>query len=217
MQLHSVNVGVPVTVPARGGLLRTGIYKRPVTGRVRLGPTNLEGDGQADLQHHGGPHQAVYAYSRDHYAWWAQQLERDDLTPGHFGENLTIGGLDEDAVCIGDVWRVGETLLQVSQPRIPCHKLAHRMGLPGFVRTFTQSERCGCYLRVLQTGKLGAGDRVSLTEREEQPMSVRAIFRLRLLQPDDPAATAHASQLPGLSPEWREYFAGRRLAIEARA
>lgn len=217
MKLRAVSVGKPVSVPARGGLLRTGIYKRPVTGRVRLGPAGLEGDGQADLQHHGGPQQAVYAYAHEHYAWWARQLERDDLGPGHFGENLTVEGLDEDEVCIGDVWRVGETLLQVSQPRIPCHKLAHRMGLPDFVRTFTQSERCGCYLRVLQTGKLGAGDSVSLTEREGQPMSVRAVFRLRLLQPDNPAATERASQLPGLSPEWREYFAGRRLAIAAGA
>ena len=217
MKLHSVNVGKPVMVPARGGLLRTGIYKRPVAGRVGLDWHNLEGDGQADLQHHGGPHQAVYAYAQEHYAWWARELGRNDLVPGNFGENLTVSGLQEDEVCIGDVWRVGDTLLQVSQPRIPCHKLAHRMGLPDFVRTFTQSERCGCYLRVLQTGVLGAGDSVTLMERETQPMSVRAIFRLRLLQPDDPAATERASQLPGLSPEWREYFAGRRLAIEADA
>ena len=217
MKLHSVNVGKPVTVPARGGILRTGIYKRPVAGPVRLGRHNLEGDGQADLQHHGGPHQAVYAYAQEHYAWWAQQLGRSDLVPGYFGENLTINGLQEDEVCIGDVWRVGETLLQVSQPRIPCHKLAHRMGLPDFVRTFTLSERCGCYLRVLRTGKLGAGDCVTLMEREPQAMSVRAIFRLRLLQPDDSDATARASQLPGLSPEWREYFAERRLALAADA
>ena len=217
MKLHAVNVGLPVTLPSRGGLLRTGIYKGPLDGRVQVGRTNLEGDGQADLQNHGGPHQAVYAYAREHYAWWAQQLERADLTPGHFGENLTICGLREDEVCIGDVWRVGDTLLQVSQPRIPCHKLAHRMGLPDFVRTFTQSERCGCYLRVLQTGKLGAGDRVTRVERETNPMSVRAIFRLRLLQPDDPVATDRACQLPGLSPEWHQYFAGRRLAMTADA
>ncbi|MCY4525244.1 MAG: MOSC domain-containing protein [Anaerolineaceae bacterium] len=217
MKLHAVNVGLPVTLPARGGLLRTGICKRPLDGRVQVGRTNLEGDGQADLQNHGGPHQAVYAYAHEHYAWWAQQLERADLTPGQFGENLTISGLREDEVCIGDVWRVGDTLLQVSQPRIPCHKLAHRMALPDFVRTFTQSERCGCYLRVLQTGKLGAGDRVTRVERETNPMSVRAIFRLRLLQPDDPVATECASRLPGLSPEWHDYFAGRRRAVAADA
>lgn len=217
MQLHAVNVGRPVTVPARGGLLRTGIYKRPVAGRVWLDWHNLEGDGQADLQHHGGPHQAVYAYAREHYAWWAQELGRHDLVPGNFGENLTVSGLLEDETCIGDVWRVGETLLQVSQPRIPCHKLAHRMGLPDFVRTFTRSERCGCYLRVLRRGKLGAGDSVTLMERETQPMSVRAIFRLRLLQPDDDEAAERACRLPGLSPEWREYFAGRRRAIATDA
>ena len=217
MKLISVNVGQPVTIPWRGELLRTGIYKRPVAGRVRLGRHNLEGDGQADLQHHGGPQQAVYAYPQEHYAWWAQQLGRDDLGPGQFGENLTISGLLEDEVCIGDVWRVGEALLQVSQPRIPCYKLAHRMGLPDFVKTFTQSERCGCYLRVLQTGLLGAGDCVALVERVAQPMSVRAIFHLRLLQPDDPDTTERASQLAALSPEWREYFAKRRRAVAADA
>lgn len=207
MRLHSVNVGLPLSVPARGGLLRTGIYKRPVTGRVQLGRCNLEGDGQADLRHHGGPHQAVYAYAREHYAWWARELGRDDLSPGHFGENLTVCGLREDEVCIGDVWRVGEALLQVSQPRIPCHKLAHRMGLPDFVKTFTQAGRCGCYLRVLRTGALGAGDEVTLIERESNPMSVGAIFRLRLLQPDDPDAAERAGRLAALSPEWRAHFA----------
>lgn len=215
MKLLSVNVGRPVTIPARGSTLRTGIYKQPVAGRVRLGRLNLEGDGQADMQHHGGPQQAVYACAHEHYAWWAEQLGRDDLSPGQFGENLTISGLLEDEVCIGDVYSVGETLLQVSQPRIPCHKLAHRMGLPDFVRTFTQAQRCGCYLRVLQTGLLGAGDCVTLVEREAQPMSVRAIFHLRLLQPDNPAAAERASQLPALSPEWREHFAKRRRTVTA--
>ena len=210
MKLLSVNVGRPAEIPWRGGTLRTGIYKRPVGGRLRLERHNLEGDGQADLQNHGGPHQAVYAYAQEHYAWWARQLERDDLRPGHFGENLTVSGLLEDAVCIGDVYRVGETLLQVSQPRIPCHKLALRMGRPDFVKTFTQAGRSGCYLRVLQTGRLGAGDCVTLVEREARPMSVRQIFRLRLLQPDDAAAAGRACQLGALSPEWREHF--RRAA-----
>jgi len=212
MKLLSVNVGLPATSPWRGGLLRSAIHKRPVSGRVRLGRHNLEGDGQADLQHHGGPHQALYACAQEHYAWWARRLERDDLQPGHFGENLTIRGLLEDEVCIGDVYRVGDTLLQVSQPRIPCHKLAYRLGRPDFVQEFIEAQRSGRYLRVLQTGQLGAGGCGTLVEREAQPMSVRAVFRLRLLQRDDDEARARAARLHALSPEWREHFAKRRAA-----
>jgi len=127
MKLLSVNVSQPKEVEHNGKTVTTGIFKEPVTGRVIVRKLNLDGDGQADLKHHGGEHKAVYAYPFEHYAFWRGELDRDDLTPGQFGENFTVEGMLEDEVHIGDVFRVGKALVQVTQPRVPCSKIGLKM------------------------------------------------------------------------------------------
>src|SRR5947209_6733006 len=130
MRVASVNVSLPKVVEFRGRAVPTSIFKEPVGGRVLVRRLSLAGDWQADLRSHGGLNKAVYAYPLEHYARWSEELGRGDLRPGQFGENLTVEGLAEDAVRLGDVFRVGGALLEVTQPRIPCFKLGIRMGDP---------------------------------------------------------------------------------------
>ena len=158
--MRSVNVGTPrpLLTPAKGEVL-SGIVKSPVSGARRIHQHNVEGDAQADLRVHGGERKAVYAYPHEHYASWAAELGRT-LAPGQFGENLTTEGLLETTVRVGDRFRVGTALLEVTQPRSPCFKLAAHMGMPEFPRLFLRSGRSGWYLRVLEEGEVGAGDAV---------------------------------------------------------
>lgn len=206
MKLRSVNVSLPKDVPYRDSTLRTGIYKQPVTGRVRLNTLNLDGDGQADLNAHGGRDMAVYVYPFEHYAFWSQTLGRDDFTYGQFGENFTVEGLLEDAVYIGDIYRIGGTQVQVTQGRIPCFKLAHKMQEPTFVKQFTHAERTGFYVRVLEAGEVGAGDTIERVATGEGRMSVQEVFHLRIADKANREAAARAAQLPALSATWRTYF-----------
>jgi len=167
----SVNVGRPRSVRVGDRTVRTAIAKAPALLRVRVGRTNLEGDRQADLRVHGGPNKAVYAYDLSGYARWEAELGRA-LPHGQFGENLTVEGLPETEVRIGDVYRVGSALLQVSQPRSPCFKLALHMGRPDFPAAFLASGRTGFYLRVLEEGDVGAGDSIALVERDPRALTV---------------------------------------------
>src|SRR5215217_8274121 len=130
MRLVSLNVGLPREVQWRGRTVRTAIFKSPVEGRRWVDRLNVEGDGQADLLAHGGEHRAVYVYDRSSYAHWARQLGRDDLGPGHFGENFTVDGLPDDAVCVGDRYRIGGALFEVTQPRVTCFKIGLRLEEP---------------------------------------------------------------------------------------
>lgn len=211
MLVESVNVGRPRTLEHAGRRLVSAIVKDPVAGRVMVRATNLEGDEQADLRVHGGPDMAVYLYPAEHYPYWAEAMGRDDLSPGWFGENLTSRGVVEDEAWIGDVLRVGEALLQVSQPRVPCLKLAMRAGDPGFTKPFLRSGRTGFYLRVLEEGALAAGDAVVREARGEGAMSVRETVALL----DDSAGADdldRAAALPDLTLGWRESFANRAIA-----
>ncbi|WP_231754103.1 MOSC domain-containing protein [Caulifigura coniformis] len=135
----------------------SGFDKRPVVGPLRLGLTNLDGDGQADLVHHGGPDKAILAYSADHYDGWRHELQMPDLPFGAFGENFTVEGLTEAKVCLGDIWQVGESVLQVSQPRQPCWKLARRWRIKSLALQVQESGRTGWYFRVLQEGVVAPG------------------------------------------------------------
>jgi MOSC domain-containing protein YiiM len=166
---------------------------------------NLDGDAQADLKVHGGEHMAVYVYPYEHYAYWTGQLQRDDFNYGQFGENFTVEGLLEDEVGIGDVYRVGGALVEVTQPRVPCFKLEHKMALHGFVKRFMQAERTGFYLRVLETGDVAAGDTITRVKQGE--MSVRQIFRLLYFDQGNTAEIAKAQSLPALAQTWRAAFA----------
>jgi len=158
----SVNVALPCTVTWNEREVLTGIFKRPVLGRVTVRELGLEGDGQADLTVHGGVGKAVYAYPSEHYDYWHHELKRD-LTWGMFGENLTTAGLLEDSVRIGDRFRVGSVVLEVTQPRFPCYKLGIKFGSMEMVQRFQDSGKSGFYLAVRSEGEIAAGDPITLT------------------------------------------------------
>ena len=209
MRLRSVNVSMPKEVPHDGKTVTTGIFKEPVAGRIMLQRLNLEGDGQADLWGHGGAFRAVYAYSHENYAHWARELGRDDFTIGQFGENLTVDGMLDDQICVGDVFRIGGALVEVSQPRIPCYKLAIKMGVEGFQNRFLESGRVGFYFRVLEEGELGAGDVVELIKRDPRRMTVREASSLLYFDKENLEATRQALQIPALSHGWKGSFIER--------
>ena len=210
MTLISINVGLPREITHRGQAITTGIFKAPVAGTVRLGRLNLAGDGQADLRVHGGADKAVYVYPFEHYAFWAGELGRHDFSHGQFGENFTTTGLLEDGVCIGDVFEIGEARVQVTQPRTPCFKLGIRMAEKDFPARFTAANRTGFYLRVLEEGRVAAGDAIERIERAAHSMNVRDVFRLRHVG-GTRAEYERAARLPGLASSWRGAFE-KRLA-----
>lgn len=215
MRILSVHIGMPAPLSHGGRTVATGIVKAPVTGRVDVGPTGLAGDGQADLSVHGGPDKAVYAYPVEHYAHWARELGRDDLEPGRFGENLTVEGLLEDDLSIGDRLRSDDALFEVSQPRVPCFKLGMRMGDPGFLKPFLRSGRVGFYLRVVENGTVAAGDALRREHAADGSMSVRSVAALLL---DGAAADDldRGAALAALPLGWREGFAARAVAVRGR-
>ena len=206
MKLLSVNVSQPKEVLHNGKRIKTGIFKEPVSGRTMMRRLNLDGDGQGDPTVHGGIHKAVYVYPIEHYHYWKQELGRDDLTYGKFGENLTVEGMLEDTVHIGDVFRIGEALVEVSQPRVPCFKLGIKMRDPQIVKPFLQSERVGFYVRVLEEGEVGAGDSIERTKVGEGQMTVKEIVHLRHFDNANATAAEKAANLPALTPSWRDSF-----------
>lgn len=216
MRIASVNVGLPAELATRDGVVMSGIVKRPVRGPVRVGRINLDGDGQADTSVHGGIDMAVYAYPLEHYATWARELGRDDLTPGFFGENLTVEGLTEDDVRIGDRFRAGTALLEVSQPRLPCFKLAARSGEPAIAKAMLKGGRTGWYLRVVEEGAVTAGDAFTPAGHAEESMTVRAIADLvgSGASADD---LDRGAAVGALTLSWRESFAERAIAARETA
>jgi MOSC domain-containing protein YiiM len=174
----SVNVGLPREIHVTGGAVLSGIFKSPVDGKVALRGYNLEGDRQADLTAHGGPYKAVYLYPSEHYSYWTQQLPGVDLLPGVFGENLTTEGMDENAIHIGDRFRIGSAILQVAQPRMPCFKLGLRFNLPDMPKKFWNSNRPGIYFSVVAEGELERGDTIHQISEDPEHVSVADIVRL---------------------------------------
>ena len=175
-RLLSVQVGRPRSIPEGDRTVRTAIFKEPVLFRVRVRTLNLDGDSQADRRVHGGPEKAVYAYDLSGYEHWRRKLGVA-LPFGQFGENLTVEGLPESLVRIGDVYRVGSAVLQVSQPRSPCYKLSLKMGRPDFGKDFLASGHPGFYLRVLEEGELGAGDPIALVAAGTEGATVERAVR----------------------------------------
>jgi len=211
MKLIAVSVGMPRPVRRGDEWVSTGIFKSPVAGSVHLGPLGLDGDGQADPENHGGEYLAVYAYSIEYYAYWAPRLDRkaDEIPHGSFGENFTVEGMLDDEVSIGDVYRIGTALVQVTQPRPPCYKLDLRLGRKGFAKEFLASGRVGCYFRVLEPGEVVAGDSFERMSREEPSISVTEMSRLRFFASDDLVGARRALQVAALSPRWRRVFEER--------
>jgi MOSC domain-containing protein YiiM len=177
MHIVSVNVGLPRPIVWKGRSVLTGIFKEPVEGRVKVERLNLEGDRQADLSVHGGWDKAVYAYPIEHYGFWRDLLADSPLSPGAFGENLTVAGMTEETVHIGDRFRVGTTEMVVTQPRVPCYKLAAKFGRTDIVRHFLESGYSGFYLAVAQEGDVGGGDAIQVVEQMPDGMSIAELNR----------------------------------------
>jgi MOSC domain-containing protein YiiM/ferredoxin-NADP reductase len=205
-RLLSVNVGLPRDIEWNGRTVHTGIWKDPLPGRCRVGRLNLEGDGQGDLAGHGGEQRAVFVYQIESYRYWEAQLKRTGLVPGQFGENFTIEGLPDDAVCIGDRYQIGSALFEVTQPRVTCYRVGIRMNEPRMPALLTSSGRPGFYFRVLREGEVGAGDEIVKLGAAQEPMTVAEINAL-LYSPDHaPDRLRRALRIEALSPGWRASF-----------
>jgi len=207
MKLLSVNVSLAKEIPYRGRTVTTGIFKEPVNSRVMLRALNLDGDQQADLKGHGGIYKAVYVYSIENYDYWKRELGRTDFAPAaQFGENFTVEGMRDDDVHVGDVFRVGGALVEVTQPRVPCFKLGIKMGAPQFVRTFLNSCWVGFYLRVLEEGEVGAGDLFERTKMDPERLTIRKMCHLLYFDPGNVDGAQQALRIAALSPGWRGSF-----------
>jgi MOSC domain-containing protein YiiM len=179
----------------------TAIWKDPVQGRVRVRGVNVDGDRQANLEAHGGVDKALYAYGAEDLEWWAGQLGRE-VPPGSFGENLTVRGVDVSGALVGERWRAGGTLLEVSQPRTPCFKLGIRMGSQRFPSRFADAGRPGAYLRILAEGEVAAGDPVEVVHRPGHGLTVAEVSRI---YHQDHAGAARLLQVPELADTWKQW------------
>jgi MOSC domain-containing protein YiiM len=201
----SVNVGLPRAVELEGRSITTAIWKQPVAGRVAVRGVNVAGDGQADRSVHGGADKAVYAYAREDTDWWEAELGRP-LGDGTFGENLTVRGLDVSNALVGERWRIGTAVLEVSQPRLPCFKLGLRMGDPRFVKRFASALRPGAYLRIVREGEIRAGDQIEVMHRPAHEITIELIARAYLR---DHELAPRLLEAPELPEGWREWVAKR--------
>jgi MOSC domain-containing protein YiiM len=212
MRVVSVNIGLPREVSWQGTGVLTGIFKDPVQGSVRVGRLNLDGDRQADLTVHGGAEKAVYGYAAEHYDYWRRELPQETFGWGKFGENLTTEGLVEDELCIGDRLRLGSAVLVVTQPRLPCYKLALKFGREDMIKRFLRSRRSGFYFSVAEEGEVTAGSPIEIISRDSGRVSVADISRLFLSREPDRELLHRAIQVDALPLSWKE-----DLAIRAEA
>ena len=208
MKLISVNVSLPKEITYQGRTITTAIFKEPVRDRVMVRRLNVDGDDQADRRVHGvGFEMAIYFYPVEHYAFWEQELGREKFPYGQFGENFTVEGLSEEAVRVGDIYRIGKTLLQVTQPRIPCYKLAMRMGEgPDFPARFQETGRMGFYCRVLEEGDVGAGDSIECVETDERSVTMTEFIRVYLNESHEPSSLKRVLASKDLGEAWRVYL-----------
>ncbi|MDZ4674135.1 MAG: MOSC domain-containing protein [Gemmatimonadota bacterium] len=206
MRIDSIQVGQPQIYAAAEDRepWTSAIAKSPVSGRIWAGSLGLTGDAVADTHHHGGPFQAILFYSAEHYPVWQAEWDRSDLGPGSFGENLTVAGASEDAVCIGDRLQIGEVRLAVTSPRTPCNTLALRLGVPDVIKMVLQNHRCGWYVKVVQEGWIEAGLPVELLERPYPEWTIRRAAEAKLHRLRDREEAALLAECPALHPEWRE-------------
>ena len=215
VKILSVNVGTPRDAVWRGEIVRTAIFKEPVAGRVALRGDNLVGDAQADLTVHGGRDKAVYGYPSEHYVYWCDWLGTPALPWGAFGENLTTEGLLEADVGIGDRFRIGSALLEVSQPRIPCHKLALRHARPDLPKHFLASGRSGFYFRVIEPGEVGQGDAIERAAADPRGLSVADVQSLARTKGGAEPLLRRAVAHPALAEVWRAELGARLRKLES--
>jgi ferredoxin-NADP reductase/MOSC domain-containing protein YiiM len=205
-RLLSVNVGLPREIPWRGQTVRTAIWKEPVQGKRMARRLNIHGDGQGDLEAHGGEHRAVFVYQFDSYRYWQDQLHRTDFTFGQFGENFTVDGLPDTEVCIGDRYQIGGALFEVTQPRVTCYRVGIRLNEPRMPALLVSHSRPGFYLRILQEGEVQAGDEIVKVLDGPEGMTVAEINGLLYLPGHPPQKLRRALRIPALSAGWRGSF-----------
>jgi ferredoxin-NADP reductase/MOSC domain-containing protein YiiM len=214
-RLISLNVGLPKDVSWQGRVVRTAVWKAPVEGRRMARRLNIDGDDQADRRGHGGEHRAVFVYQIEAYRYWQSQLGRDDFVLGQFGENFTVEGLADDEVCIGDRYRIGSALFEVTQPRVTCYRLGIRMSEPRMPALVVAHHRPGFYLRVLEEGEVGSGDDISLVDHGPERMTVAEIDALLYLSEHAALELERALRIPALSAGWQASF--RALLDQTRS
>lgn len=197
----SVSVGTAREFEYNGRPARSAIWKSPVAGRIKARGVNLEGDDQADRNAHGGPDKAVYAYAVEDARWWEHEIGRS-LVYGEFGENLTTEGIDVNDALVGERWEVGTTVLEVSEPRVPCWRLGVRMNDQMFPRRFTQALRPGSYLRLIVEGDVGAGDVIRVVEKPDHGLTVRDVFRIYTR---DRGEAERLLGVPQMSESWKRW------------
>jgi MOSC domain-containing protein YiiM len=202
-EVISVNVGQPREFELNGRIFTSAIWKFAVAERLTVSGVNVEGDDQADRTVHGGYDKAVYVYAHEDYLWWADQLGFLP-EPGMFGENLTVSGIEVNEAVIGERWRIGGTVLEVTQPRLPCFKLGVRMGDRGFPRRFIRAARWGAYLAIVEEGDIGAGDRITVTDRPDHRVSVDMIAHVYYHDHSRAEELLQAATLPIGWREWAE-------------
>jgi len=214
MRVVSVNVGFPREVHWKGKRATTAIFKEAVAGRVVVRTLNLDGDRQADLTVHGGPSKALYLYPVEHYPYWRRELPEMTLPWGMFGENLTTEGLLEDAVNIGDRFRVGSAEVMVTEPRLPCFKLGIRFGRNDIIKRFLASGRTGFYAAVLKEGDVAAGDAIERLGRDPNNVAVPDITRLYVSEKGNRELLRRALRVEALPEGWREHFREELAKLE---
>jgi MOSC domain-containing protein YiiM len=212
MKLISVSTGLPREATWHDRAVATGIFKQPVAGRIALRKLNLDGDRQADLTVHGGEYKAVYCYPGEHYDYWRRELPGHELPTAIFGENFTSDGLLEDAVHIGDRFSIGSAEVMVTQPRLPCYKLALRFQSDDMVKRFLASGRTGFYFAVTREGEVGAGDEIKVIARDSSGVAIPEITRLyiaKIYGDDEVNSARRALQVAALPESWKQYFRER--------
>src|SRR5208282_4670359 len=202
-RLLSVNVGLPRDVTWNGKTVRTAVWKSPVTGRRMVRKLDIDGDAQGDLAGHGGEHRAVFVYQMDSYHYWERFLGRNDFTFGQFGENFTVEGLPDDEVCIGDRYRIGDAVFEVTQPRVTCYRVGIRMNEPRMAALLVAHHRPGFYFRVLQEGEVGAGDDIIKIADGPEQITVAEIDALLYLPGHSREQLQRALRVPALSTGWQ--------------
>ena len=215
MQLLSIQVGKVQTHDHNGKEWTSAYLKKPVAGRVHVGKLTVAGDEQKHLKFHGGEHRSVLMYAAAHYAMWKAELDRD-LPYGSFAENFTVSGLDEDSVCLGDTYKIGDTVrLQVSQPRQPCNQIYMALGIRGIVKKVNATWRSGWYLRTLQEGEVEAGMPITLLDRPHPEWSIVRVHEVMANRARMPQEAGELAQIEALQPTWRTRLAQAATKLEA--
>src|ERR1700750_1834434 len=205
-RLLSVNLGLPRDIEWQGKTVHTAVWKTPVQGRRMTRRLNVDGDGQGDLAGHGGEHRAVFVYQIESYRYWQNQLGRNDFTYGQFGENFTVEGLADTEVCIGDHYRIGGALFEVTQPRVTCYRVGIRMNEPQMAALLVSHGRPGFYFRVLEEGEVGAGDEIVKIAEGSEQMSVAEMEQLLYLPNHGTEQLKRALRIPAVSQGWQDSF-----------